>query len=341
MVFLNAVNHLVGHQRRSLHLMPLKIKHISSLSSSFSLLYKQTKNVHQQGVIRKNNLMNVNNKLIGNELQKRFYSCKPCNLSQQKWITNEAQSFTKENFYLLLDNKIPCIRIPKFLSVEECQNTIKASEAVGFDFYKNVTPPIGKIGITQFEHFKKEKQIYFDKVKLAKLKRDTVYNVGGVNLLKKVMSSLSEELEEEVDIAKEPQYGDYFAGLIRQISTAYLHFDFAQYDAPGWFIQQIENQLSWNIYFGTPKEGGELVVYNQPWQPNIFEQFQLPGHSGSYGFNNYFVKERQYFTIKPDAGDLWIFNTRNFHEVLPSDGRRYTNSSFIGQLKNGKFILWS
>lgn len=143
-------------------------------------------------------------------------------------------------------------------------------------------------------------------------------------------------------LAHEPMHGSYFAGLIRQINnSAKKHFDFAPYDAKGWAIQDVTKQIAWNIYLEMPEHGGETVVYNRPWQPHMYEKFLLEGHHGSYGFSDAAVEGSQAIVIKPRTCDLWLFNTRNFHEVKGSSGPRITMSSFIGKTNKDAFVMWS
>lgn len=83
------------------------------------------------------------------------------------------------------------------------------------------------------------------------------------------------------------------------------------------------------------------MVYNKQWQPSIYEQYLLEGHSGSYGYSRTCVDGAQVTTIEPKACDLWLFNTRNFHEIMGSSGPRITVSSFIGEMVQNKYALWS
>lgn len=262
-----------------------------------------------------------------------------CN--KNKWLTiNENDlHFNKKNFELLLKNKIPAICIPKFLADEECKRICDEAKKGGFSNYEDVSPPIGKIGITQFEHTNKNMEVYFEKVKEAKKQRDTIFKKANTFPINKVIELLK-NINSETDIAKDPKYGEYFAGLLRYINQAYLHFDFAKYDAPNWSINNVKYQLAFNIYISTSNHGGELVIYNQQWKPDIFEKHLLPGHKGSYGYENTVTKDAESFFVKPKVGDIWFFNTRNFHRILYGNGDRISISSFIGQTDK-EIVLWS
>lgn len=149
---------------------------------------------------------------------------------------------------------------------------------------------------------------------------------------------LRQYTDKKVGIAKENNYlGKYFAGLIRHINVALLHLDFAQLDAPDWKIGCCMEQLSWNLYIRVPKSGGECIVHNRQWCTND-EKYKLPN---SYGYDPSLVENSQTKYIAPVLGDLVLFNSRNFHQVLPGQGERITMSSFIGRVPTGDLVFWS
>ncbi|MBD2521397.1 hypothetical protein [Nostoc sp. FACHB-133] len=83
-----------------------------------------------------------------------------------------------KNFQALLKNEIPSIRISQFASFEECHELAMAIEKVGFDFYRNVEPLIGRIGITQFEYRNRDKLGYFYTVEKAKITYNKVTSLS-------------------------------------------------------------------------------------------------------------------------------------------------------------------
>jgi len=248
----------------------------------------------------------------------------------------------KDSLEALFDNEVPAIRVANFCTPAEAERLVRVVKTKGFDFYEDVVPPIGRIGITQFEHSNKSKDEYLGMVERSSRSRDAIFQQAAFNPLLRVKRVLGQTLNCPVGFAQEPMHGEYFAGLIRQIdNSAKKHFDFAPYDAKGWAIEQVTKQVAWNIYLEMPDQGGETVVYNQPWLPDKFERFLLEGHSGSYGFSDACVEGAQAIVIKPRVCDLWLFNTRNFHEVLGSSGPRITVSSFVGQTAPREYVMWS
>jgi 2OG-Fe(II) oxygenase superfamily len=258
-------------------------------------------------------------------------------LKLQKWATLQDSVFTAETLEALFRNDIPAIRISQFGTVEECNKLAEAAEFIGFDFYENVKPPIGRIGITQFEFGNSRKLGYFDAVQQAEYRKQRIVSLA-FDPLERLTKLLQQHTSIQVGIAQENGYlGQYFAGLIRHINVALLHLDFAQLDAPDWEIGNCVAQLAWNLYLKVPKNGGECVVHNRQWCMND-EQYKLPS---SYSYDANLVKDSEVKYITPVLGDLVLFNSRNFHQVLPGEGERITMSSFIGKMPKGNLVFWS
>ena len=258
-------------------------------------------------------------------------------LRATKWQTLNDCEMNQKNLQALLRNDIPSIRISQFASSEECNKLALAIEKVGFDFYKNVEPPIGRIGITQFEHRNSGKLRYFDAVKKAQITYNQVTSFS-FDPLKRLATILRQNVSNQVQTAYEKEVGEYyFAGLIRHINVALLHIDFAGLDAPDWGIGNITSQLVWNLYVKAPSQGGICKVYNRQWQSED-EKYKTPG---SYGYDYSLIATSEVKHNIPVTGDLVIFNSRNFHEVLPGIGERITISSFIGKMPGGDLVFWS
>lgn len=92
-----------------------------------------------------------------------------------------------------------------------------------------------------------------------------------------------------------------------------------------------------------PTEGGELTVYNRPWQPeDDAHNNDLGRQKGTHGFTEGFLGETPSATISPASGDLVAFKTRNFHQVaeINSDKPRLALTTFMS-LKDDSLSLWS
>lgn len=259
-------------------------------------------------------------------------------VSLKNWNSLDDFEMNYENLNLLFENKIPCIRVSGFASKKECIQLERSVAKVGFDFYENVFPPIGRIGITQFEYSGKDKVDYFLRASKANDVYRRITSMANFSPLDRLIYILNHNIDKNADIAFEDDVdASYFAGLFRQISVALLHVDFARLDAPGWKIGDVVSQLAWNLYITPPENGGSCNVYNRPWQLND-ESRKI---TGSYGYDSSLVENVEYKSNAPIIGDLVIFNSRNFHEVTQANGDRLTCSSFIGKLPDGNLVLWS
>lgn len=254
---------------------------------------------------------------------------------------DESLSWDREALHLssnslddLFNNRIAAIRVPGFASSEECEAFCAAADEHGYDYYEGVVPPIGKIGITQYEAGPGGAESYFAQAE------DAIEALGELSRasfdpLARVIDALSDLTVARV--AFEEGVGSYFAGLVRQIRTALLHVDWAPLDGPSWGIGDIDAQLAWNIYLKAPGAGGECIVHNRPW---VWSDEELK-IEGSYAYHDSTVADAQLLSLTPRVGDLVIFNSRNFHEVKSTTDERITVSSFIGRKPNGELWLWS
>ena len=235
-------------------------------------------------------------------------------------------------------NEIAALVIKNFWSLERCRKAVEVIMGYGFDYYEGVYPPIGRIGITQFEHrfSNREKSSYFDKAPGANKTRSDLFIESG-DPVKEVTNLL--HCFTDTHVAVESTGEEYFAGLVRNIHEALLHLDFAPRDALGWDISNILAQVSWNIVLQEAEKGGQTVVYKRPWMKSD-EMRKVPE---SYGYEMELVRDRQEATIEGEAGDFVVFNSQNFHRVLPTEGQRLrlTVSSFIGLTGSGTLLLWS
>ncbi|MFG1889105.1 hypothetical protein ACGFIR_14705 [Micromonospora sp. NPDC049051] len=257
-----------------------------------------------------------------------------------QWTLVETKELDEELIRLLFDNRIAAIRVPGFLSEGITRAVARAIQEQGFDYYEQVNPPIGRIGITQYEHRHESgrREKYFAQAAGATRRRRKLFQDGG-DLLHLVLQQIGRAWSWPVGVARDTYGREYFAGLVRIIDEALLHCDWAPHDAPGWSIGSIDAQLTWNIYCSTPERGGATVVYNRPWTEDA-EQFLI---EGTYGYESQVVAGVSSLHIEPREADLILFNSRNFHRVEAGSGMgdRISVSSFIGRTTNSDLVAWS
>ena len=237
----------------------------------------------------------------------------------------------------LLHNEIPAIVMPQFATPAECRALVARAREIGFQRYQQVSPPIDRIGVTVFEYHRIGMAAYFHAAEAARILQRQVFG-GSFDPLRRMIELLAANHPGRVDVAVDPQFGAYYAGLIRRIEAGtLLHVDFAAAEHSGWHVASVGSQLAWNVYLDL--EGGEVGVthvHDRSWQPPC-ERFKLPD---SYGYRRDVLDGAGCFSYRPHVGELCIINTRNFHEVEPSTGARVTFTSALGSFGDD-LCLWS
>lgn len=260
---------------------------------------------------------------------------------QQQWDAMAEYSLTRENLQALLENRIPAIRIRGFANAEECAAFKKAMETANLKSYK-LARPVQYIGMAQVEYrWDGSKEDYFRDVVSAYEDQAYVFR-NAFDPIQRLIARLSECWPADVEIASEPDFGDYFAGIIRIASHGIdLHADYAPFNTPGYVIEHINAQLGWNLFVEAPGAGGITSVHNAPWTP-VMDGDTPPQ---SYGLDRSIVAGAQVFQYAPAAGDVVLFNSRNPHEVSAGEGDgavgRLQVGSFIGRMPDERLVLWA
>ncbi len=252
------------------------------------------------------------------------------------WDKKQEFPLTAEFLKMLLEQRIPLIRLKDFATPEECEMLYAQTQLLNFNAYQDVSPKIEKVGITVFEYNSISKADYFKEVERATKLRDSI-TAASFNPLERIMEKFR-ECGAKVRIASEPFYGSYYAGLIRKIEHGtQLHIDFAPLEQSEWEICTITTQLSWTLYLKlSPNNHGKTCIYDRRWQPSD-EQYKLD----SYGYSDTVITDVDMISFQPYVGDVLLFNTSNFHYVEPMNGQRVAFTSMIGLLPNGEIIFWS
>lgn len=179
----------------------------------------------------------------------------------------------------------------------------------------------------------------------------------GVNPWRKVKERITSFFPEwDVEVASEGPNRKYFSGVFRALNDAtHVHCDWSPYDSltEDWVINQVSNQVVFNLYLA-PVKGGRTTVHDVQWSD---EALQLRDPK-SYGYYRSITDGRKQSVVTPAPGALCFFNSRNMHEVervepepCPELGLPYrprlTLSSFMGLIPSErtggrpKLIFWS
>ncbi|MFF4935004.1 putative 2OG-Fe(II) oxygenase [Streptomyces griseofuscus] len=129
-----------------------------------------------------------------------------------------------------------------------------------------------------------------------------------------------------------------FAGMIREVSNgAKLHFDEITRESPGLLDETPASFVTLNWYLDMPTSGGEVSVYRHRWRP-ADERYR-----DRYGYAPEAVAGEPFVTVRPEAGDAVLFDSRNLHSIkqIAGEGRRVTLSFFLGITGRGPLHMWS
>ena len=265
------------------------------------------------------------------------------------WKTREPQPLNRVTLAALFANEIPAIRIAGFADAEECARFAEATRRFQMKAVVGDTPTgqpafaaqrIDHLGMTQAEYKRRGPAAYFERAKHASAETAQVYALS-FNPLDRLIARLRAHVAGDVALAVEPDGRRYFAGIIRKSNQGLsLHADFGPYQAPGYMVDRVDAQLAWNFYAETPSRGGITTLHDAPWTwtrsspGEVAENYPLPDES---------VAGAQTFEYQPKAGEAWLFNTRNPHKVsaVEAQGDRLAVACFVGQLPEGRLVLWS
>jgi hypothetical protein len=88
-------------------------------------------------------------------------------------------------------------------------------------------------------------------------------------------------------------------------------------------------QLGVNLYVEMPEEGGELEGWHRRLNRDEYDALRNPDPQLSYGIRRDALPGCDW-TIRPDRGDLVIFQNTELHAIQPSRGARTTWGFFLG-----------
>jgi hypothetical protein len=256
------------------------------------------------------------------------------------WSRNGPARLTPTALERLVRNELPCIIVADFATPAECAALVDAANKIGFSPYEQISPPIDRIGVTAFEYDRGHKDMkqYFADAREAQKVQEQIFRAS-FDPVERFMNAIRQQGEHRIDVAHDPQHGRYHAGLVRRIEQGtLLHVDFAPFEQPAWHVGSIQAQLTWNLYVeASETDPGVTHVYNRP----IVAEDQRYKVADTYGYERETVRSAEKITYWPRLGDLWLFNTRNFHQVDPTRARRTACTSQIGVVGPRELVIWS
>lgn len=258
------------------------------------------------------------------------------------WIENDLFELNKKHFDMLLEFRIPAIRWRRFISEEKAHRVADRLGDTAFRNYDHLNDiPVDQLGVCHNQYASDPKSEYFGRIEEVQKAVDQIYDGIMGNPVQEVARAVATKCEREVSTFEEPGYGRYFAGAFRSFrGHGRLHVDCAPlHIATDWAVTRISSQLTWNLYFNVPETGGELVIH---------DTVHTPENDGMRVEGDYYFPDEvldpdcQSLRVQPGVGDLIIFNTQNFHEILGTpDVARISQTSFMGIKPDGSVGLWS
>ncbi|GIX97154.1 fe2OG dioxygenase domain-containing protein [Caerostris extrusa] len=118
---------------------------------------------------------------------------------------------------------------------------------------------------------------------------------------------------------------------LSKLSEVHPHFD----AVPVSCFPDIHKQFTANFYLNVPDQGGELEIWNvPPLDISTIEEFKIP--------EDWRSQLPASIKVKPEKGDLLLFNTRRPHAITSFSGLnpRTSLQTFIGYTKESEIFLW-
>ncbi|KAI0974374.1 hypothetical protein F4678DRAFT_458341 [Xylaria arbuscula] len=203
---------------------------------------------------------------------------------QTNWSTFREAAVTSESVLQLLQNQIPVIREKEFLTQDECQRLLEITKShkIGSYNLQNTWPRLGKVGVTHFDYLN-DKDGYFEVALEARALQGRWKTEAGIDILQRVAEMLHGKTGLPVEVAREHDGREYFAGIVRASDAGIdVHADNALYETPEWSVGAIEGQLTWNILLNEVP-GGETLIYDRLWEaPDDDIAWRTTQHSHTY-----------------------------------------------------------
>lgn len=253
----------------------------------------------------------------------------------------EADALTLEGLHALIHRDTLVLRVPGFIDAEACQAISRGLKATGYTDYLNA-PSVGRIGMSYFETARKQEIVdHYFATALANIHvlRDACApRPCPIDTLRLLLDEVW-----PAGAGLQTLYGKkMFVGLSRCMKPGIpllAHHDMFGRHAPNTpEAASLISQFGVNVYVDVPEEGGELAM----WMKEISDAEFLELRGSHYGVPLELM-DKPDFKVKPQNGDLILFNARKMHAVLAGDGcDRLTLSGFVGYRgEDERLTVWS
>lgn len=246
-------------------------------------------------------------------------------------ISTKLDSSELENTVgCLLKSELLGLRIPRFYSIEACQEITERCHDHGFFWMESEWGRIGQT-IAQFHSHPDGKKYYFS------------CSPKVIEVRKWLFGKYKDPVEKVAELlynfypcqlAFDREYQQYYAPGVISIQTkgSKLHVDHVQYESSDWSLADIHVQFSCVLYLQVPEYGGKLELYNRSWRENDIEFEFSQNPKIRTGVDEKIVEGYSRIEFSPEIGDLLLFNTNYYHRILVTEENqsRITSLSFFG-----------
>lgn len=235
----------------------------------------------------------------------------------------------------VLAGRLLAVEIRNFLTKELCHEVIALLKTYSMD-ETYLGGDASKIGVSA--HNKQDDQPgYFAEVAEHPMLREPLMQRLSQVLLD-VLSSTGAGRRVEVAVNEKGQ--SYSPLIVREFhSILHLHNDKASREQQKWNpIEDVVRQWAFVMKL-SDCEGGETYFYPKRWESADEVYFN---HADNYSYDMAVVADVPELRIDGPTGTLIVFDCTNYHRVSKvTAGRRYTAGGFIGELPDGRLVVWS
>ncbi|MEV0293728.1 2OG-Fe(II) oxygenase [Nocardia sp. NPDC050710] len=251
-----------------------------------------------------------------------------------------ASEFQRRHIADLASGRCAAVRVPDFISAGACAEILGALLGAPFDAYgtARVYPPVLRFGVGVSDH--RREGVVADSYWAAVDSGRQAWRDLGLSFDPFLLcrEGIGREWPNKVEIGRRGGR-EMGAGVAREPNQGFqVHFDDALREFTGNLLDaNLVAQFAFNLYLSVPEQGGETVVWRHRWSP-ADELYRLPG---SYGYRSDVVDAAESFALRPRVGEALLFDPRNYHAVLPSQGARRIALGFaVGLSDNGELLTW-
>ncbi len=248
---------------------------------------------------------------------------------RQTDVISSVDILSQEMVEALIARDAPIIRVANFVQPSTCRSIARGLQKEGYDDYLNA-PAVGRIGMSFFETGENEELIerYFHTAlpNIATLRKACAPYPCPIDVFRCVVDELWPKGANLQTLSGRKM----FAGLSRNMrpgAPLLAHHDmFARLAPHAQEANDLLMQMAVNVYIDVPAQGGELLM----WRHEIPDAEFLRRRGDKYGMDIEPLGSPD-IVVKPEVGDLIIFNARKLHAVAAGEGSdRLTLSCFLG-----------